>query len=229
MPAEHHARVGHTGVTAGDDDLARAHQLGLAQAARRVHLVQQRMAGRHHGHQRLVADLAKALAPIEPGPLEHQRQLGAAGVQHGQRIGLRRDQHFHVQQRMFGRQLRQRRGPARRQQLRGDGQGEAIFQPLRQRQRVSLQFAQLQRQLARLRLQRAGGGRGLRFAPAAVEELQVQLGLQVGDRHADGRGHAPQRARGSREGAVVEHGQEQQHVVGAECHDRQYVRKTDMR
>ena len=41
-----------------------------------------------HGHQRFAAHFLKALAPVQAGALEHQRQLHAALVQQAQGIGL---------------------------------------------------------------------------------------------------------------------------------------------
>jgi hypothetical protein len=57
---------------------------------------------------------------------------------------------------------------------------------------LPVELLQLGGQQACLRLQRTGRGGGPGFAPAAVEQLQVQLGLQLGNGHADGRRHAPQ-------------------------------------
>ena len=48
--------------------------------------------------------------------------------------------------------------------------------------------------------------------------MELQLSLEVGDGHADGRRHARQRARRSRERAVIEHGKEYVNVVGGKSH-----------
>ena len=77
---------------------------------------------------------------------------------------------------------------------------------------------QLARQQPGLGLQRAGGGGGAGLASAAVKQLHIQLGLQVGDGHAHGRRHTRQGPRGGRERAVVEHGQKHLHAVRVEGH-----------
>ena len=160
-----------------------------------------------------LASFLEALAAVHGGPLEDQRQLGPPGVQQRQRIGLRRGQHLDLQQRMLARQRGERVAPARGQQLGSDRQRQPVLQALRQPERLHLQLPELRRQQPRLRLQRARcrGRPGL--AAGAVEQRQVELGLQVGDGHADRRRHAAQRTGRGREGAVVEHGEEDLDVV----------------
>jgi hypothetical protein len=82
---------------------------------------------------------------------------------------------------------------------------------------LPVELLQLGGQQARLRLQRTGRGGGPGLAPAAVEQLQVQLGLQLGNGHADGRRHAPQLARGGGKRAAVQHGQKQRDLVGGKA------------
>ncbi len=176
------------------------------------------MLRRHHGHQRFGAHFLKTLAPVDAGPLKHQRQLGAATVQQRQRIDLRGRQHFHLQQRVFVRQCGQRGRPARGQQLGRNGQGQSFFQPLRQRQCLGVELLQLPGQQPCLGFQRPGGGGGPGLAAAAVKQLHGQLGLQVGDGHAHGRRHARQRSRSGGERAMVQRREEHLHAVGGECH-----------
>ena len=83
---------------------------------------------------------------------------------------------------------------------------------------MAVQALQLFHQQACLRHQHGGLRRGTRFPAAAVEQLQVEFRFQVGDRHADGGGHAPQRARGGGKRTVVHRGQEDTQVIEVESH-----------
>ena len=127
-------------VEVGVEDLPFAQHGALGRLApgqgRGARALQYRMVRRHHRHQGFGAHLLKTLAPVDAGPLEHQRQLRAAAVQQGQRIHLRCGQHLHLQQRVFVRQRGQRRRPARGQQFGRNRQGQALLQPLRQGQQV---------------------------------------------------------------------------------------------
>ena len=222
LAREDKARVGLLRVAAGDQHLALAQQVVHAQARTGavqglLRLPRGEVRG-HHGHQHLVAHLLEVLAAVQAAALEHQGQLGPAGVQQLQRIGLRGDQHFQRQGRVALGHRAQRVGPGGGQQLRGNRQRQPLFQPLVQGQGLLVQLLQLLGQQPGLGFQGARGGRGRGLAAPAVEQLQAQFGLQLAHGHADGGGHAPQLARGGRERAGVEHGQEQRHLFGGEGH-----------
>ena len=197
----HQAFVAQRPVTAGDDDLACIGQVVLAQLgpgciARRGGMAQrlhQRVAGGDDGQQGLGRHFLKTFAAIEAGPLKHQRQLRAVAVQHGQGIGLRGGQHFHRQLRVLLRQGRQGCCPRRGHQLGCDGDGQPRFQPLLQGQRMGVELLELRGQQACLRLQRQRGGQRLGLPALTGEQRHLQLGFELGDLHADSRGHLAQR------------------------------------
>jgi len=83
---------------------------------------------------------------------------------------------------------------------------------------VGLQAAHLASHVAGLRFQRAGHVGGDHCARVALEQLQIELRLQVGNRHADGRRHPAERAGGGGKGTVVDHGKEQFDVVAGKGH-----------
>jgi hypothetical protein len=177
-----------------------------------------RVVGRDDRHHQVAAHFLEAFAAIQARALEHQRQLRAAAVQQVERVRLGRGEHLDLQQRMLARQLGQRAAPGGGQQFGRNGDGEPVFQSLRERQRLHLELLELRSEQPGLRLQRARGGGGLGLAAAAVEQRQVELGLQVGDGHAHRRGHLAQRAGSGRERALVDHGQEDFDVVAGEGH-----------
>lgn len=207
-------------VSAGQQDLARAGQLAHVQALLPVHaqLPGQRVPGRHHGDHGFLAHLLEILAAVDGRALEDQGQMRAARMQFLERIDLGGHQHFHLQTREFLDQRLQRRGPGRGQQFGRDHQGQPLLQSLVQGQRLVVELLQLGGQQPGLGFECACRRRGPGLAAAAVEQLQVQLGLQLGDGHAHGRGHAAQLARGGGKRAVVQHGNEQRHLVGWKGH-----------
>jgi hypothetical protein len=107
---------------------------------------------------------------------------------------------------------------ARRQQLGRDGQRQAPSSPWCSDSACACRRRNWPGHLPRLRFQRARRFGRPHFARTALEQLQVQLRLQLGDRHADGGRHPSQRPRRSGERAVIQHGEKDCNVIAGEGH-----------
>lgn len=150
------------------------------------------MPGRGNRYQQLAARLEKRLALIDAGPFEDQSQLHAAFVQHAYRFGLRGRAQFDLQIGELLGQAFQGLAPVAGLQLWLHGDAQALFQSLVQLQGLGVERIQLADDLPCLGLEGEGRRSRQGLARGPVEQLQVQLRFQLGDRHADRLGYAAQ-------------------------------------